>query len=333
MKSRLEHWLLQRWYGGVAPGIGLRVLASMYGAGIRLRHMAYRDGWLRTHGVNVPVIVVGNITVGGSGKTPLVIALVEHLQANGWTPGVVSRGYGRSSRGQRVVEETTLPAEGGDEPVLIARRCKVPVVVDADRVAAARKVVALGCDIVVADDGLQHDRLRRDVEIEVVEAGRRLGNARLLPAGPLREPLRQSTDMRIENGTEQGSTEWPGYHFELTGSTLVANHQSKPLAQLRDQRVHAVAGIGNPRRFFDGLRAHGLQPVEHPFSDHHAYRVDDLRFDEPLPIVMTEKDWVKCSVFAPADCWYLPVNAMCSPGFFEKFDLLLELKMEKKKRQ
>ena len=316
--SRFEARLQDIWYGGRKPGLLLRALSVFYGAAVKLRRAAYRHGWLRVHRIGVPVIVVGNITVGGSGKTPLVIALVEHLRTQGRSPGVVSRGHGRRSRGQVVVDANTTAEEGGDEPVLIARRCGVPVVVDADRVAAARRVVELGANIVVADDGLQHYRLHRDVEILVVEAGRRLGNARMLPSGPLREPASREADLRIENGTDALSEEWPGWYFELIGETLVGHDgRTEPLQAWNGRRVHAIAGIGNPQRFFDSLRARGLETVQHAFADHHAYSPGDLQFDEALPIVMTEKDWVKCAAFAPADSWMLPVRAECRAGFFE----------------
>lgn len=318
------------WYGGRKPGLVLRALSALYGAAVRFRRAAYRRGLLRVHRVGVPVIVVGNITVGGSGKTPLVVALVEHLRAQGWKPGVVSRGYGRRSHGQRVVDARTSPEDGGDEPVLIARRCGVPVVVDVDRVAAARRVVELGANIVVADDGLQHYRLHRDFEIIVVEAGRRLGNARLLPAGPLREDPLRDADMRIENGSDELTAERGGPFFNLVGDTLIGSDgRTESLQAWKGRRVHAVAGIGNPQRFFETLLAHGLEPVEHPFADHHAYHVEDLLFDEALPIVMTEKDWVKCVAFVPMDAWMLPVRAECSKGLLEEFLSRLSMKIGK----
>jgi tetraacyldisaccharide 4'-kinase len=319
MRERLQ----EIWYGGRRPGLLLRALSGVYGAAVNLRSAAYRRGWLNVQRVGAPVIVVGNLVVGGSGKTPLVIALVEHLRAQGWKPGVVSRGYGRRSRGQVVVDANTKPEEGGDEPVLIARRTGATVVVDADRVAAAQRAIALGADIIVADDGLQHYRLHRDIEIEVIDGARGHGNALMLPAGPLREPFERAHDfaLRVVNGGAAHEGEWA---MRLVGDTLAGGHDcSLPLKALDGRRVHAVAGIGNPQRFFDSLREQGLIPVQHAFADHHAYTADDLKFNEALPIVMTEKDWVKCSAFAPGDSWTLPVRAELDDGFFAALTQLL----------
>ena len=321
--SKFEERLLSIWYGGRKPGLTLRALSILYGAVMRMRRAAYRRGWLRVHRVGVPVIVVGNITVGGSGKTPLVIALVESLREQGWSPGVVSRGYGRRSRRQHDVRADTSPEEGGDEPVLIARRCGVPVVVDADRVAAARRVVQLGGDIVVADDGLQHYRLHRDIEIEVVDGVRRHGNGWLMPAGPLRESARraEACDLHVVNGGAAHAGEWQSH---LHGDTLKGNDgRTQPLEALRGRRVHAVAGIGDPQRFFGYVRMQGIEAVEHAFADHHVYRPQDLQFKEDLPIVMTEKDWVKCAAFARPDSWSLPVRAGLEDGFHVALSRLL----------
>lgn len=320
--SSLRERLDVIWYGGREPGFALRGMAALYGGAVRLRQSAYRHGWLRSERVSAPVIVVGNLVAGGTGKTPLVVALVEHLAGKGWSPGVVSRGYGRRSHGQVEVGIATTPAIGGDEPVLIARRCGVPVVVDRDRVAAARRAIDLGCDVVIADDGLQHHRLRRDIEIELIDAQRGHGNGRLLPAGPLREPARANVDLRVFHRLDASADGEPA--FCLVGDDLqAADGRREPLASWRGRRVHALAGIGHPQRFFQKLRMAGLEVVEHPFTDHHAYVVDDILFDERLPIVMTEKDWVKCAALAPADAWYLPVQAQCTPSLLAQFDALL----------
>lgn len=299
----------------------LRLLAGFYGNIIRMRRSAYRRGWLRTQRIGVPVIVVGNLSVGGSGKTPLVIALVEFLRRAGWNPGVVSRGYRRSSRGLQRVDAQTRFSEGGDEPVLIARRTGVPVVVDADRVAAACELRTQGCDIIVADDGLQHYHLYRDIEIEVIDALRGYGNGLLLPAGPLREsPTRAvDCDLHIVNGGDFNDTTAHRYGMRLHGDELAALDGTgrQPLAAFSDRRVHAIAGIGDPSRFFRALAHAGIDVVEHAFVDHHAYLAQDFAFAETLPIVMTEKDAVKCAGLGLADAWMLPVRAELPEAFFK----------------
>jgi tetraacyldisaccharide 4'-kinase len=311
-------WLQRRWYGPIAPGPGLRLLAGLYASAVGVRRAAYRHAWLRAHRIGVPVIVVGNLGVGGSGKTPLVIAIVESLRHAGWNPGVVSRGYGRRFRGSCRVVADTPPSDGGDEPVLIARRTGVPVMVDADRVAAARALRAQGCDVIVADDGLQHYRLHRDIEIEVIDGARGYGNSRLLPAGPLREPPARARDCDfhvVNGGVGLASPDRHG--MQLRGSELVRLDGARraSLQALAGRRVHAVAGIGDPSRFFAMLRDAGIEPVEHAFEDHHAYRKQDLAFAESMPIVMTEKDAVKCAGFALTDAWMLPVSVQLDAAF------------------
>jgi tetraacyldisaccharide 4'-kinase len=276
---------------------------------------------LKQQKAGVPVIVVGNVAVGGTGKTPLSIALIERLRDAGWNPGVASRGYGREDpKTARWVDAKTAPAEGGDEPVLIALRTGAKVRVDRDRVAAARALAQAECDIVVCDDGLQHYRLARDVEIDVVDL-RRHGNNRLLPAGPLREPVERAEqcDFRVVNvggdDVPAGFGEWP-MRLVPGGVQPIEGGRPKPLSAFSGQRVHAVAGIGNPDRFFNMLRAHGIAVVPHAFADHHAYVPADFEFGSRLPVLMTEKDAVKCRAFADSAFYSVPVRAELPEAFW-----------------
>ncbi|MGL6290073.1 MAG: tetraacyldisaccharide 4'-kinase [Silanimonas sp.] len=325
-RHTIERELQARWYGGVAPGFALRALAALYGFLMRLRRWAYRVGLMHQHRLEVPVIVVGNRTAGGAGKTPLVIALVEALCARGWRPGVVSRGYGRQSRGLVLVHADSSPTTVGDEPLLIHRATGIPVAVDADRVAAARALADAGCDLLVADDGLQHLRLGRVVEIEVQD-GRGLGNGRVMPAGPLREPLpARSADVRVVHGRDAADGEVPmclrlGDARRLHGGTDTAFADDiRTLSAFAGKPVHAVAGIGHPARFFDALRDAGLVPIEHPFPDHHAFSAADFSAMRSAPILMTGKDAVKCRALGLADAWEVPVNALLPTGFFDALD-------------
>jgi tetraacyldisaccharide 4'-kinase len=281
-----------------------------------MRRLAYRRNWLPSYHPGVPVIVVGNLSVGGTGKTPLVAYLVDVLRRAGYRPGVVSRGYGgRSDHWPRQVVADSDPREVGDEPVVLARRCDVPVWVGADRVAAAAALLrASESDVIVSDDGLQHYRLERDVEIAVVDGYRGLGNGACLPAGPLREP---SSRLREVDFIVAAGIGWKGeYLMTLKGNRAVNLGDpriSRPLAQFGDQSAHAVAGIGNPRRFFRSLQAQGINVVEHPLPDHHDFRVEDLLFGDERPVLMTEKDAVKCEAFARNWFWYVPVEAQVDP--------------------
>jgi tetraacyldisaccharide 4'-kinase len=257
------------------------------------------------------VIVVGNITAGGAGKTPLTMALVERLRAEGWTPGVASRGYGRDDVATPAwVERDSAVAQVGDEPLLIARRTGAKTRVDRDRAQAARALVAAGCDIVVCDDGLQHYRLARDIEIEVIDGRRRYGNGRLLPAGPLRELPARGTlcDFRIVNGGNSGFGEW-SMKLIANQALPLAGGRARALAAFAGQRVHAVAGIGDPERFFGMLRDLGIAVVPHAFADHHRYEAADFEFGSRLPVLMTEKDAVKCTAFVGDGFFSVPVQA------------------------
>ena len=306
------------WYGDAAPPLYTRFLAGAFGVVVGLRRRLVRAGLLRSHRIGVPVIVVGNVTAGGTGKTPLTIELVQKLRESGYRPGVASRGYGRDRTAKPLwIEPDTSPAQGGDEPVLIARRSGAPVRVDADRVAGARALVAAGCDVVVCDDGLQHYRLGRDIEIEVVDGQRRYGNGRLLPAGPLREPAERGAlcDFRVVNGGDTGFGEW-AMRLRADGATPARGGRMQPLSSFGGHRVHAVAGIGNPQRFFDMLRRVGIGVVPHAFDDHHDYVSTDLAFGSELPILMTEKDAVKCAPFATDWHYSVPVTAELPAAFW-----------------
>jgi tetraacyldisaccharide 4'-kinase len=315
----VKRWLESRWYRAPPAPLLLRPLGWLYGLiadAIATRRKA------RAVKLPVPVIVVGNIAVGGTGKTPLVLWLIEELRALGQRPGVISRGYGgRAPHYPLLVDATTDPRLCGDEPALIARRAGVPLAVAPDRLAAGRLLIEQAdVTILIADDGLQHYRLQRDLELCVVDGTRGLGNGSRLPAGPLREaPSRlDDVDLVVINGTQRVplDTLTPRVTMKLdaTEALPLAGGKPWPLDDLAGSTVHAVAGIGNPARFFATLRKHGLEVIEHPFPDHHAYTVEDLRFGHERPLLMTEKDAVKCAAFAQADWWWVPVQARLEPA-------------------
>lgn len=303
------------WYDGEKPTVGMRLLAPLYRGATALHRALYRSGLLRRQGLPVPVLVVGNLTTGGTGKTPLVIALVEALTARGWTPGVVSRGYGGSQREPALLDARPDPARFGDEPCLIRQHCAL-VAVGRERAAVARLLIDEGADLVIADDGLQHHALARDVEICVLDGRRRLGNGRLLPAGPLRESPRRlaACDWIVINGGSARESEIP-MRLESSLAVNCVDQTTRPLSEFAGKPVHAVAGIGNPGRFFDSLRQYGVEPIEHAFPDHHAYAPADLDFGDDVAVLMTEKDAVKCIGFASKNAWRVPVHAAL-PGRF-----------------
>ena len=306
-------------------------LSLVFRAVIALRRAAYAHGVLRSHSVGAPVVVVGNITVGGTGKTPLVLWLAQFLKGHGLRPGIVSRGYGGRAAHPLEVTADSEAAVVGDEPLLLARRSGCPVWVSRDRVAAARALLHAHpeCDVIVSDDGLQHYRLKRDFEIAVIDGARGLGNALLLPAGPLREPssrlgsvdaivVNRSASSAIHPHASAGRTE---YAMQLDGSRFRnlsdATRQVDP-GYFRGKRVIAIAGIGHPPRFFEHLARLGVTFDARAFPDHHAYVASDLAFPEAEAIVMTEKDAVKCAAFASDIHWVLPVDAAPDPGLGER---------------
>lgn len=285
-------------------------LSWLFGLVVSLRQWCYRIGLKKTVYFPVPVIVVGNITTGGTGKTPLVIWLATFLQSQGFRPGIVSRGVGglKHHLPQKVSPESD-PTIVGDEALLLAKRTQCPVVICIDRVAAVRELLAsFDCNVVITDDGLQHYRLGRAVEIAVIDGARQMGNGFLLPAGPLREfPKRlKQVSYVLTHGTAGDMT------MQLQGDELQAikGEAQKPLNQWNDQVVHVVAGIGHPERFFMMLRSKGLHIIEHVFPDHYLFKKEDFQFSDHHPIIMTEKDAVKCQLIADERFWYLPVKAV-----------------------
>jgi tetraacyldisaccharide 4'-kinase len=321
----MHRWLAKLWYEE-PPGISvLQPLSWLYGAAVRARRAAYRRGWMRSQSVGAPVVVVGNLTVGGTGKTPLTVWIAWQLRQRGVEVGLVSRGYGRRQGGLHEVAATSSWREVGDEPLILHQRTGCMTIVGSDRVAAAKVLAARRAQIILADDGLQHLRMARDCEIVVVDASRGFGNGRVLPAGPLRENAARAraADVLVVNGGEAGEPV-RGVPTELTAAAprmrLVAAEarpvagpaEARPLEAFRGQPVHAVAGIGNPQRFFADLRGRGLEVIEHPFPDHHALSAADLDFGDGLAVLMTEKDAVKCRELADPRLWYVPVEAAFS---------------------
>lgn len=305
------------WYRRGAVAWLLWPASLVFASVVLLRKILYRVRIFRSEHPGIPVIVVGNIVAGGSGKTPLVIWIAEFLKKNGWSPGIVSRGYGTRETQPRAATIASDASDVGDEPIVLSRRSGCPVWVGVDRVATVRALRAQheDVDVVILDDGLQHYRLRRDLEIAVVDS-RGFGNGFLLPAGPLREPAwrLRTVDAVVANGF----TKDRAYSMSLQGDTfhrMTDSNERRAAAAFAGQKVHAVAGIGDPNRFFMHLVKLGVKPVPHPFPDHHPFKPQDLDFGADAQVVMTEKDAVKLRHAARANWWVLPVTARLDPAF------------------
>ena len=331
----MRAWLQSEWekLGGAA--LVFLPLTALFALATWIRRRLYLARLLPSWRAPVPVIVVGNISVGGTGKTPLTLAILDLLLRKRFTPGVVARGYGRvpSREGDpngvvRVYPDLATPELFGDEPVMIARRSRVPVYISPDRAAAARALLAAHpeVDVLVSDDGLQHYALARDVEIAVVDGERRFGNGLLLPSGPLREPRSrlESVDAVVINGghsdvrlgREQFAMRLAGERFAALTSNQELSATEFAL-RARGRQVVAVAGIGHPPRFFDHLAALGVQASRLAFPDHHHYQPQELKLPGAEIVVMTEKDAVKCVAFADERMWFLRVEAILPPEFDE----------------
>ncbi len=333
-KNHLNRRLQAEWYG-VSPNRWLLPLEALFRQAVELRRRAYREGNKPSERLRVPVVVVGNLTVGGTGKTPLTIWLAAFLKSRGFRPGIVSRGYGGAAGSEPLaVDAASDPRRAGDEPVLIARRTGCPVSVFPKRAEAAKALLAnTDCDIVIADDGLQHYALARDLEIAVVDGARRFGNGHCLPAGPLREPPERlrSVDMVVYSGVDVAED---GYPMALEGGeavNLLDESLRRPLSAFANQALYALAGIGNPARFFGHLRKFGLDFDGREFPDHHLYSRQDLAFASGANLLMTETAAVKCRDFAGPAHWYVPVEARMPPAFGENLLTLLKAKRDGRK--
>ena len=313
--------LLAAWYAGHPALALLRPLEALYRRVVTRKRARFLSGESASYRAPVPVIVVGNITVGGTGKTPMILWLIEHCRQQGLKVGVVSRGYGAKppQLPWRVLADQAAE-QAGDEPLLIVQRTGVPLMIDPDRSRAVQALLASEpLDLILCDDGMQHYRLARDLELVLIDAARGLGNARCLPAGPLREPAERlhEADAVLYNGASADRAD--GFGFCLQPSALV-NLRSGERRALdhfpAGQRLHAVAGIGNPQRFFNTLLGLNWQPVPHPFADHAQSSAQSLAFNPPLPLVMTEKDAVKCRAFGNDWHYAVPLRAELPAAFW-----------------
>jgi tetraacyldisaccharide 4'-kinase len=300
------------WYRISPLHLFLLPLSWLFGTLAALRRAMYKSGILKSDRLAVPVVVIGNISVGGTGKTPLTLCIAQQLTDNGYHPVIVSRGFGGNAQQTHVTASSTVQ-QAGDEPLLMARRGICPVWVGTDRAATAQQALLAcpQCDVVLCDDGLQHYRLQRDFEIAVVDGVRRFGNGFLLPAGPLREPLSRLNyvDAVVVNSGKCASGQ---YAMHLSGDVFfnLCKPENTALAfDFNGLRVHAVAGIGHPQRFFDHLESLGLTVTSHAFPDHHPYQSSDLDFPDCDVLLLTEKDAVKCTEFADDRFWVLRVDA------------------------
>jgi tetraacyldisaccharide 4'-kinase len=320
-------FLERLWYGKHPLSYVLMPFGWLYGSFVSLRKFAYAVGVLPVNKMPVPVIVVGNVTVGGTGKTPLVIWLAEYFKEKGMRPGIISRGYGgTATQWPQQVRVDSQPEIVGDESVLIAQRTGCPVAISPKRAIAAKELLEhTDCDILLCDDGLQHLSLYRDIEIAVVDGDRRFGNGHCLPAGPLRESINRlrKVDMIVSNA-KAGKKEFLMEYAPLGFVSLLDETVKMSLSSLEGKEIHAVAGIGNPQRFFSYLRSGGLHIIKNEFADHYAFKQEDLSFEDDLPIVMTEKDAVKCRSFAKDNYWYLKIDVEMSKAFEHRLNILMK---------
>jgi tetraacyldisaccharide 4'-kinase len=324
----VQSWLNSIWYDRAAPPWWMVPLSLTYGAVSGSRRFLYAHHLRKASRVSCPVVVVGNVSVGGTGKTPLVCWLVAHLAERGYRPGIVTRGYGGSSRDVRRITAADDPGVVGDESILLARRTGAPVAIGRDRPAAGQLLVAEGCNVIVSDDGLQHYALARDCEVVVIDGDRRFGNGWLLPAGPLREaPGRlRAADAVVVNGGRALLRGALSMRLEAKTAVALRGGAVRPLREFAGTSINAVAGIGNPERFFNMLRSRGIEVLGRPLPDHAHLKPEDIEFGDDKSVLMTEKDAVKCTGFAGVRHWYVPVSACFDGG---EADTLLSIVLRK----
>jgi len=312
------HWLQNHWYRITPLHLFLVPISLLFRLLVAFRRDLYISGFLGSEQLLLPVIVIGNISVGGTGKTPLTLALAQHLIKNNWHPLIISRGYKRATQRPQQVDPNMPATQAGDEPLLMAQRDLCPVWVGKNRVATVHAALQAHpqCDVVLSDDGLQHYSLRRDIEIAVIDGERGMGNGFLLPAGPLREPPSRlkSVDAVVVNGSKADIGQ---FKMSLEGATfyqLINPNQTATAIDLQGKNNHAVAGIGHPQRYFRHLQTLGITFTPHAFPDHHPYSSSDLHFPDCDAVLLTEKDAVKCNAFADARYWVLRVDAQIDSG-------------------
>jgi tetraacyldisaccharide 4'-kinase len=324
----VQSWLNHVWYDRGPPPWWMMPFSLIYGGVAGTRRFLYARHIKRASRISCPVIVVGNLSVGGTGKTPLVCWLVSQLVERGYVPGIVTRGYGGSASNVQRVTAADDPALVGDESVLLARRTGAPVAVGRDRPAAAHLLVTAGCNVIVSDDGLQHYALARDCEVIVIDGDRQFGNGWLLPAGPLREPPGRmaAADAIVVNGGRALRKGALSMRLEAKTAVALCGGGVQPLSGLVGRTIHAVAGIGNPERFFNMLRSRGIEVAGRPLADHAQLTRADIDFGDDKPVLMTEKDAVKCAAFAGPQHWYVPVTA-CFDGAESR--MLLDVVLKK----
>ena len=330
MKKTISRYLIDIWYNDHFIGAALTPFAMLFIDIVKCRRWFYKIGIFKSETIPVPVVIIGNITVGGTGKTPLTIHLANLLQNDGYRVGLISRGYGGKTD-VKMVTQTSKASEVGDEALLLVKQTQCPMAVGVNRVAAVHFLLKhVPCDVILADDGLQHYALKRDIEIAVIDGARRFGNSACLPAGPLREPIERlnTVDFVVVNGSKQTDTAWLEWEMQLIGDVAVnlLTGETKPLSDFNLLPCHGVAGIGNPERFFTQLDKAGItERIDHSFPDHHVFLPAEINFNHQL-VLMTEKDAVKCKAFATANHWFVPISAQLPAEFNQQFLTLLKTK-------